>query len=142
MCLITDQKKALRAKEDIIVYKSFFQRGNELLSPYRYFPYKRGRQETIKMRYVSNKMSYSWLFFDNEDTEAINKKYPSFWIDRPYMTPELICIDQGYHSCLTQDRMINSEGDIIIECIIPKGAWYRLGFTNLIVSTDLIIPQI
>lgn len=132
MCLLTTQQKALRAKKDIITYKLFRITHEGLISPYRNFKYEKlGRQKTIPFNKQKG-IESSFASFDKHDAN----------LDRT-RGKEIQTISTGYHSCTDCSILkpylypyLN-----IIECIIPKGAWYYKGYQGLIVSTDLIIPK-
>lgn len=132
MCLLTTQSKALRAKEDIIVYKLFVNDNGRLGSPYRHFYYpKLGRQKTVSLGVEKNTIGFP--FFDRDATLAyIDKKSGQ----------KINTISQGYHSCLRKSTLSQfSYGKVLYKCIIPKGAWYYKGYCGLMVSTDLIIGE-
>lgn len=137
MCLITDQTKLRTAKEDITVYKIFKVFGNILRANFRYHYYKTGKQPTVKMR-PSMRPSY----LDKIDKNWVETKYPR----KKLQSKKLIVIGEGYHSALTKSRLIHLKSNYIdcciLKCIIPKGSQYYINSkTNLIVSSDLIVPQ-
>jgi len=133
MCLLTTQSKALRAKEDITVYKMFRILNSEsIFSPYQGFKYEKlGRQKTIKF----NKWKGRGAGFDFSDGMQAGEDLKAGKI--------IYTISQGYHSCNKYEKLHRYVGinDAVIPCIIPKGSWYYEGYDGLMVSTDLIIPK-
>ena len=132
MCLLTTQQKALRAKKDIITYKLFRIVDEGLISPYRNFKYEKlGRQKTIPFSKRKG-IGSAFASFDRHDAGMDKTR-----------GKEIQTISTGYHSCTDHSILkpyLDPNSDII-ECIIPKGAWYYEGYQGLIVSTDLIIPK-
>jgi hypothetical protein len=133
MCLLTTQSKALRAKEDIPVYKMFYiPYSGRIESPYKQFVYKKlGRQKTIK--FVKQK-GRGDSFSTSDSFQASND-------ERKGKT--IYTISEGYHSCKLYVILSNTSWGrfSIKKCIIPKGSWYYEGYDGLMVSTDLIIPE-
>jgi hypothetical protein len=130
MCLLTTQSKALRAKEDIIVYKRFFhEKDGKYTSPYLLFKYEIGRQKTIKL----DKQFGRGSAFTHSDAEQADR-------DR-HAGKVIYTVSRGYHSCKELTTLADTTGNVNLKCIIPKGAWYYEGYDGLMVSTDLIISE-
>lgn len=133
MCLLTTQSKALRAKEDIKVYKLFnVNESGQLKSPYYGHVYENiGRQKTIALGVYKN---YRGTPFDNSDALQAGEDKDIGKI--------INTISEGYHSCKRKSVLesVSFRSTVkIYQCVIPKGAWYYKGYDGLMVSTDLII---
>jgi hypothetical protein len=133
MCLITRQQRSYKAKKDIVVYKIFTSNTLflKLKSPFRNHLYNSLKlQPIVKMTKEEDGMS-----FDGLDSQACyNSK------DKR----KIHFITTGYHSVLKLNRLDVShlgDGRRVVECIIPAGSLYYKGYTNLIVSNQLIIPK-
>lgn len=140
MCLIIPKdRESFIAKEDIIVYKVLKISDELLFSPY----WNNFYYECDKLYSTTLKESLEdFTPFDTMDGMIVSR------------LGNLKSIAQGFHSALTKERLQNhyyKSGDlylryymrdfVIRECIIPKGSECYLGFTDLIVSNQIIIKN-
>lgn len=153
MCLITEQRIAKKAKEDMTVYKIMEVSKNTVLSHIYKHNYLYEKLYTTELIVLSNKDIVSSIHSNNlsyADHEAYN--YYSSLIDLrlgefPIITQgvQLKVITQGFHAYTSikraDDEAISSNNKSIVKCTIPKGANYYADFTGLIVSDAIIIHK-
>lgn len=145
MCLITEQKVAQIAKEDIIVYKNVILGDEKCMSPIHGFKYKFNKLYTsatlrpksiIGLKFADDFSIYdlrvgSYYFLDKK----VNVARGEIIIDNKCCN--YVVISKGFHSFKTKYR---SHYNVI--CIIPKGSEYFEDETGLIVSNKIIIKEI
>jgi hypothetical protein len=160
MCLVTTQKEALIAEQDITVYKLLKVREYnedyespriEYLAPYWDFHYNLGELykttiEEIPEEYYGDKCAFDKfdsnvlcnLFKDSEGNPNWN---PSWYTGKEPAT-DVKYFGAGYHACTTVERLTGPDyyGESkIFECTIPAGSEYYLNPSGLIVSNQIII---
>jgi len=123
MCLQTTWKKPRKATKNIKVYKLVELKANLICAPYEYFIYELNKIYSTEMEEVYDDSSLDGL--------ACEARYDNLgkWIS----------IGPGFHSALLKERLkhlVYSNIDIA-ECIIPEGALYYIGFTDLVVSNKI-----
>ena len=136
MCLITRQKEAKIAKENIVVYKRvvLYEASGDIVSPSRMnYQWELGVVQTEKLvvdNYPETYMGYIVL-----------KKYPRCM---RFDNNEYTHVHDGLHSmtkkrCDIYEREVDSRGygNATMKCIIPKGAEYYNDVTGLYVSNQL-----
>ena len=145
MCLITEQKRAKVAVEDIPCYKVLTYQRSQLKSPYQDFVYEVGKLYKVKFTIVRNHSDgVRFCSADNVATDAYeNWKVGSRW------KKGTIAIEHGFHSCKEADRALVScdstvkfERCALVTCTIPKGAHYYEDVTGLLCSNQIIINEI
>ncbi len=147
MCLILKKTKPSMANEDMICYKILEQQQGILLSPFYHHLYKLNvLNPVIIIQECEDLCSYS-----TEDTDYLNEKYPEWNYNKEsFQYHDLMSIGQGYHSISTLESaeaeliisIHNSISPVIVECTIPKGSFYYVGPTGLMVSDQIIVNKI
>jgi len=139
MCLIIpSDRESFIAKEDITTYKILKIDGELLFSPYwNDFHYECDKLYTT----ILKESLEDFTPFDATDGLIVSR----------LVNPKSIA--QGFHSALTKERLQNHyyrldsynrfymRNFVLRECIIPKGSECYLGFTDLIVSNQIIIKN-
>ena len=132
MCLQTTWTKPKIAEKDIICYK-LLRPGineNEYLAPFKHFKYISNRLYKTRMTKGDVELGAFDIRASSSKRKMLNKGYP------------LISIVKGFHSAMNKTRLRgNSQYGKIVKCIIPKGAKYYKGLTNLLVSDKIIITN-
>lgn len=120
MCLITIQKRAKTAKENITCYKVIKNRNTHLISPFQDYRWYVGKLETIDKFEILESVVYKGL----KDIDKGLHAYKSFdlTIKRLY-----------YFTHIPEKLQIH-------ECIIPKGSKYYENGTE-IVSNQMILGK-
>ncbi len=135
MCLITEQKKAKIARRDMTVYKEMIPVSDDIAkSPYQYHSYILGELYTTKIE-----QGKDWTCYGPRDERWLDNNYPMWNLGK--QADKLICIERGYHACMTQDRVPEGSRECIYKCTIPKGSEYYTDKTGLIVSNQIIIVE-
>lgn len=134
MCLITRQKKALIADEDITVFKILTEKNYSI---YQLFKYKLGKTYTEKIKH-----SKTWCCLGILDVVWLESNYPCGWVREP----DLICLGKGFHSIDNLESakyvlMESSEYHKIYECTIPKGSEYYKDAVGFMISNSLIVNK-
>lgn len=128
MCLSTLQKKPKIAEKDIICYKIMYPLNNGIYrSIYYQMNYKLNTLYKTSMK--RSLLTNCYDFKASVDTDNYPKKSVRY-------------IGQGFHSAKTRKRL----GDIwdsarLLKCIIPKGAKYYEGISDLLVSDQIILMR-
>lgn len=134
MCLQTTWTKPKVATKNITVYKlvrCYIVEGEKkpsIHAPYESFKYNLNKLYRAKMVEV-----FDDTHLDDEAGKALRNE-----------TLPVISIGPGFHSALTKTRLgklTNSE-EKIAKAIIPKGAKYYEGLSDLIVSNQIKIVEI
>ncbi len=132
MCLITDQKRRV-AQEDIKCWKALRE---DMKSPHEKFQYEKGK----RYRTLIEKDESEWLTcHDFGDERYLSEHWPE-WRDRGHK--ELKYFGRGFHvytSFKRAEAATDHTGEELFEAIIPKGAYYYEGFTDLAVTSQIII---
>jgi hypothetical protein len=133
MCLITEQKKPIKIRKDLIVYKRFrYGKDKESFKPWNYM---------LDFNYTLNILHEQQMTHDNifeswtDATSAI--KYPQDQAER------YTHVHEGFHSAATLNRvkMLINVG-CTAKCIIPKGSLIFKDKTGLIVSNQIKMIEI
>lgn len=133
MCLITTQKTAKIAEEDIVVYKGLMQLSEtECKSIYQWWVYTLGQLYKTEIQEDDE-----WCAYDSKATTFLNSQFRGW--SNGEQEHVLKCIGPGYHACITLDRLPNDNN--IYQCTIPKGSEYYVDATGLIVSNQIIINK-
>lgn len=136
MCLITKQKEPFIADKDITVYKMLDENSSDsAYSPYQSYHYKLNElYQTIieEDEYI--------CCFDNVDQTEIEIDYPHWMFDRVFKEYGLKAFGSGFHSTFKTERL-DKYKTTIFECVIPKGSEYYIGFTDLVISNQIIIKR-
>jgi len=146
MCLITEQKKAKIAEEDITVYKEVIIGDEKCMSPIHGFEYKFNKLYTsatlrpksiIGLRFADDFSIHDirtgvYYFSDKK----VNIAGGEVVIDNKCC--DYVVISKGFHAYTNFER----DKDINVKCIIPKGSEYFEDATGLIVSNQIIIKEI
>ena len=132
MCLITTQKTALIADEDITVFKVLTQNQGSI---YQSFKYELGVEYTEKIEH-----SDEWCCLGILDIEWLHSNYPNGWKRHA----DLICLGEGFHSIdslETAKKVLKEEYEStkIFECTIPKGSEYYKDAVGFMISSSLIV---
>jgi hypothetical protein len=125
MCMMIEKHiKPSIVKKDITVYKQIIGFSSKIGSPFQGFYWEIGVEECTKMR-RSRKNSA----FDNIEEKDYNK----------ISSDNIKYIGKGFHSAGSEDRLNRTHTHYqIMECIIPKGAYYYHNLSDLYVSNRLI----
>ncbi len=130
MCLVTKQKEALIAENDIPIWKLLTK---EKLGYFFSFPYIFNTVYQTKMKIDNIPVNY----FDNVVADYYNFK--DFIEDSKTLTH----IHEGLHSFIDKERIKNYRSNhlcinsIVVEGIIPKGSLYYIDYTGLVVSNQI-----
>ena len=157
MCLITAQKEAMIAQEDITVYKLFNTDKNEkgekiYYSPFWFTYYQLNELYTTTIKDVPEEDFHDKCAFDSPDQKKLDETFRDQY-DRPNWNPiwytgeeraDIRYIGEGFHSINTKERAISTINDsyihrVILECTIPAGSEYYLNPSGLIVSNQIIV---
>lgn len=152
MCLITAQKEAMIAEQDITVYKLFNveltpEGEKTYTSPFQYTGYRLNELYKTTIEDTDDDAA-----FDEIDRNKLNEVFRDSH-DRPNWHPywytgsepaDVKRIGQGFHAMITLERAIPvlKEWDHsrkIVECTIPAGSEYYLNPSGLIVSNQIIV---
>ncbi len=143
MCLQTDWLEPKVAEEDMTVYKVLKSEeddtyeGQALVyahySPFYRMKYELGKVYSTTMR-IAGENSGSFDHVASDARQMFEKEFP----DQKYLS-----ISEGFHSALTFERLddLGRTGEFVHECIIPKGSMYYIGFTDLVVSNQIIVKK-
>lgn len=137
MCLQTTWTEPKIAKEDLIVYKLLKKIDD---SDFFHPEYDYRAAFMTDFLYKSNKLYETKIYatLDNTafDTLAMNAR-------NEHTGSRLNSIGKGFHSAWNIERLTDlSEDEVIVKCIIPKGAEFYIGLTDLLVSNQIIIKEI
>jgi len=131
MCLVTTQKLAKKAKEDIIVYKIVRKSDSEdiFLSLYAKFPYEKN---TLYITTLKFKKGY---FFRNRKVhfKLITEGFHAY---KSKIQDVHISLKEYLHN-----QLFKYFPYMLVECIIPEGANYYENNTE-IVADQIIIKKI
>lgn len=140
MCLITRQKKAKIAKEDITCYKLVNSTSStkKVCADNYDFEYTLGKLYQTEM--VVNNIPQCYA----DDLVAEYYKFKPYTMDR--VTKNLIHVHEGFHSAISIQRFKDADyyicfNRICVECTIPKGSKYYKDGTGLLVSNKIIINK-
>lgn len=129
MCLQTTWKEPKIAEEDIKVYKGFnLNIYNNLISPYNDFTWKSNKKYNTEINITDDDSALDQLAVD--ELFSIRDQGISY-----------NSIGEGFHSALEKNRLDINDFDLIIECIIPKGAKYYEGLSKLAVSDSIMVTE-
>ena len=134
MCLITEQKKAIRTKEDMIVWKNVREEYNGAVSSvYRTFEWKEGEVYKTRMDLSQDPICYD---FD------VRREYGLIYIPNPSLQTTLSALNlkaigRGFHAFMDIDRADDSEP--IRQFLIPAGSLVYKDKTGLIVSNQIMM---
>jgi hypothetical protein len=128
MCLVTKQKVAKIAKEDITCYKIL---GANLRTPYMGYTYNVGKLYKVKL---SVRWTNNWCSFDAKTDKAYLRKSGGDMVVNE--------IEKGFHAALKVDRLKDVWGVKrygVFEFLIPTGSEYFRDKTGLIVSNRIML---
>lgn len=138
MCLVIPrEKESFITKEDMTVFKILRIRDGLLFAAYEDdFYYECDKLYSTTLEEVEDYMTFDYL----DQREAESYFHSSIRLLPPTVYKS---IGPGFHSALNQIRLAPLCYDhyVIRECIIPKGSECYLGFTDLIVSNQIIIKK-
>jgi|GEM_PF-6784958 len=123
MCIRIENRKYTIAKEDIIVYKACKKWGENFYSYYECF------------KYIPNKRYHSEISFRQDSAGYLDGVERMAWLN---VDKNILFIEEGFHSCLTMDRLYTYTPTVTGQFIIPRGSKIWYGRTNLIVSDTII----
>jgi len=148
MCLITHHKIPEILEEDLTVYKILSE---NLISKYWHFKYEFNQLYETDFSFVDKNNLSDWKYFDLIEAVALTKALNKDLYSLKDLKEDgvLICIAEGFHSATTTKRLrlfdeaykfsyIQYE---IFTCTVPKGATIYRGYTDLIVSNQIIIHK-
>lgn len=141
MCLITEQKKPIKIRKDLTVYKKVLYDGFRISSPIQDFMWELNKlyQTELKDSYM---VRYYGEFVYDYYLEGY-QEYPgdlyTFCKNKGYRT-----IGKGFHSFNSFDTYKKFEGEIdsCVKCTIPKGSLIFKDKTGLIVSNQIILKEV
>lgn len=132
MCLITEQKVALIAENDIECFKKVIIIKDSITSAFYNFKWEYNKIFKTKIVVKTIKLDSKSCFYDIASSDYYMTHFSS----------ELLqSISEGFHSFLNVRSVGEFErlGATIVNAIIPKGSEYFVDKTGLIVSNQLII---
>lgn len=137
MCLITNQEEPFIAKEDIKCWKVLRTNRRAI---YHDFIYPEGQMVVSKIRPAVKEYGRFYCA-DEQDERYLSSHYG---VDQWTIGhPDLFYFDLGFHVALTLQRALHlgtgGEETVVFDAIIPKGAKYYVGFTDLAVTNKLIV---
>jgi hypothetical protein len=161
MCLITAQKEALIAEQDITVYKLLkvkeLERHDgsvtiEYLAPYWDSHYNLGTLYKTTIKEILEDNYCDKCAFDESDRLVLDSLFKDSdgranWSPPCYSGKEPAdakYFGAGYHACTTMERLTGPDyyGETkIFECTIPAGSEYYLNPSGLIISNQIIINK-
>ena len=137
MCLITEQKKAMRTKEDMIVWKVM----NGVESPYQGFVYEQGilYKTNIKKDYENPCWAdeISRKAYVGVGDLVISNAPETSWKEAGYVS-----IGEGFHSCISEERALTLKDfftENIRSFLIPAGSLIYKDRTGLVVSNQIMM---
>lgn len=142
MCLIIQKgQQLLRAEKDITVYKSMSRqthharKENIIYSVFQYHAYVIGKLYETTITIEDSICASDWLEGKKRDAFVKAKGRDS-----------IEGVKKGFHSAFSMQRCLDSDrepGEIIVECIVPKGSLYYVGIDEeLLASNAIIIKRI
>ena len=162
MCLITAQKEAMIAEQDITVYKLLkvreYNEDNEsprieYLAPYWDFHYNLGKLYKTTIEEISKDSNWDKCAFDESDRLLLddlfkdsegNPNWNPSWYTGKEPATDVKYFGAGYHACTTVERLTGPDyyGETkIFECTVPAGSEYYLNPSDLIISDKIIINK-
>ena len=161
MCLVTAQKEAMIAEQDITVYKLLkvreYNKDNEspridYYAPYWDFHYNLGELYKTTIEEIPEDHYGDKCAFDESDRLVLDDLFKDSdgranWSPSRYSGKEpatdVKYFGAGYHACTTVERLTaDYYGETkIFECTIPAGSEYYLNPSGLIVSNQIIINK-
>jgi hypothetical protein len=149
MCLITKNKRVQTATEDMIVYKKVTPNLRAIFFPE--FKYKIGKLYETKMTKLP-KHSKKWKTFSSRDSNWCDNHFlgwrgrlsTSKRVDEDAILVRkgMMCIAKGFHSVINHEKMFVSRYDMLVECLVPKGAKYHTDETGMVVSNKIMVTKI
>ena len=139
MCLIIPrEKESFITKEDMTVFKVLRIKGGLLFAAYVedfFYEYNQLYSTTLET-------TTDYMTFDDLDQKAAESYFRSSISLLPLTVYK--SIGPGFHAALNKERLthlVDNHYYVIHSCIIPKGSECYLGFTDLIVSNQIIIKS-
>lgn len=139
MCLVIPiGTSAQIAVKDITVYKRCkpTEDQNVVKSLYMLYPYTLNKLYKTDIEHSSAPQN-----FDMYELNILKEIYGEDWASRTDR------IQKGHHSCLTEERLtIDDSMNLSPDwknyiCTIPKGSVFYVGYTDLVVSNQIIINK-
>ena len=136
MCLITEQKKAIRTKEDMIVWKIVCVQGNHrVISPYHDFEWEEGRLYKTRLAVSKKPIAYDRVVQGEYNILPfqVGEKYLKDYL------PDLglKAIGEGFHAFTDEYRADCYR--TIRQFLIPAGSLIYKDKTGLIVSNQIMM---
>lgn len=141
MCLITTQKTAKVADQDITVYK--LMRHGEIsggLSPmFQIFDYRIGKRYDTPIVMGDRNVSYDFCCFDPAEVKWLHTLVPGAKDDWA-KSPLLVSVKGGFHCATSSNRLEEHVGIFrIYECVVPKGSQYFESGNGLMAASSIIV---
>ena len=134
MCLITEQKKPLKIRKDLIAYK-IVTKGSDNT----FYPSFCGYDFTYKLGILHNQIITHDNDFESFHDRTAKCMYPD------YKSHKYTHVHAGFHGAQTKERLSMHtmwDGEVIVKYIIPKGSLVFKDKTGLIVSNQIKIIKI
>lgn len=133
MCLITEQKKAIRTTEDMIVWKVLRKEGGCMFSMYRSgFYWELGVLYKQKLLKSKDPSAYDMAVAGAYDIDIWGPCAPQL------RDKALVAIGAGFHACETKERIDTSFG-FKRPFLVPAGSLIYKDRTGLIVSNQIMM---
>ena len=137
MCLITKQKRVKILKEDLTVYKRFYQDPDGRILPWN-------PEFRDKITYEVREIHKQPLKVDN-NLKSIYDRHVGYAYNLKIgqQALKLTHIHEGFHAVLTYERLNKRAYEDYVDyvCTIPKGSRVFTDKTGLIVSDTIILKE-
>lgn len=139
MCMaIKVGTKPVVLEEDLVVYKVIYKDGRSKFTYFLYTPE------------VVNKTKFTftpfWELFDETESKDVQKYMAEVKEDIESSSSYIIFVRDGFHSALTKERLSGRVmyhfNEVLGEFLIPKGSEVYYGFSDLVVSNQIIFKSI
>lgn len=141
MCLVTTEKIKV-AEEDIIAYKSVtYIDEDSCISLFKYSTYTFGKTLTCPLG-IKTVTKYKFVdanMFADVHGLCFADRTAMDYFDEIYTNKQITVriVSEGFHSACSEHRLIMSNYESVIECVIPKGSNYIIDGSGLLVSDSI-----
>jgi hypothetical protein len=144
MCLITKQKKPIKIKKDMTVYKKVNYINDKFTSEHNSFNWELNHLYSTELKPSKNIKMHDEFVYEKYKLDEIEYNYNEADKQSILNSKGLISIGSGFHSVNNINRFIYGlyGKNVYVKCIIPKGSLIYKDKTGLIVSNQIIMKEI
>jgi hypothetical protein len=139
MCLVTEQKKPIKLKEDMTVYKILGIRDRGYSGFNFEFDYRLGCVHETEMRFDNNSntiwdsaVEYTYKDWENGEYTHVHNAFHSATEERK----------RALLMTMKSNKALSFDDFVLSKCTIPKGSLIFKDKTGLIASNQIIIDEI